>query len=60
MHELVEKEQAACVRSDLANSTAVLVSYLISYFRNNTTLLLTFAGCVDDIALISVTCIMHG
>ena len=58
MHGLVEKEEAACVRSDLCISIAVLVwqSYLRPYFRNNMALLLTFECCLDDIAVCSVTC----
>ena len=59
MHGLVEKEQAACVKSDLCISIVVLVwqSYLRPYFRNNMTLLLTFHGYIDDIAVCSVTCL---
>ena len=59
MHGLVEKEQAACVKSDLCISIAVLVlqSYLRPCFRNNTTLLLTFVGYIDGIAVCSVTCL---
>ena len=59
MHEFVEKEQAASVRFDLCISIAVLVkqSYLRAYFRNNTTLLLTFVGYIDDIAVCVVICL---